>query len=106
MSAADRRAARRAARLARQTARQENRTQRGKARAKAKEAAYAAGIDPGAKWTNLLGKGMDVVASAKPKFLFGNKGDQEGDQGGDQGGDQPNMTLLLGAAAAAYFLMK
>lgn len=108
--AAERRAARLARKQARQDARSERQGERQKSRAhrvsarqKAKEAAYAAGIDPAAKWTNLAGKAIDVGA----KFAGGGKGlfnRPDANQNPEPGSSQ-NL-VLIAAALGAFMLLK
>lgn len=102
--AQNRREQRRANRLARQKARQSARTDRVESRQGAKATAYAAGIDPGAKWANLGGQVVDGVGKFASAKIFAGKG-----KGGPKGQTPPaqdNTMMLAAAAIGAYFLLK
>lgn len=97
----ERKDARRNAKLDRVQARQDGKTSRTSAKQKAKEAAYAAGIDPGAKWTDLAGKGLDFAGDV----LGGGGAGKKQDPPPSTGGLDP-MVLAAIAAGALLFLKK
>lgn len=96
--ARDRRAARREARAERKRIKQEGRTARATGRQESKAAAYKAGIDPGAKWTGLIGKGLDIAGSK-----FGGKTPPQKNTG-EASSSMGNMLPLILGAAALFFL--
>lgn len=97
--ARERRAARREARLERKRIKQEGRTTRAMGRQDTKAQAYAQGIDPGAKWTALAGKGLDLIGSKSGKGIDSSKS-------GNASGDSQSAFMPLIIGAAALFLLK